>query len=146
MVDDSHNDRATREPRATRGVTDRAVKALKRAPRRYEVWDDDTPGFGVRVAPSGLKTWILRYRSRGRKRRLKLGNLPSVSLADARRHARQALGVEHRPSKSTPPDRDSVVGLWPYGCQRQESRPLAPPWWVVEKPCARASSAHQLTA
>lgn len=93
MVDapDSNTVRTTREAQAARGLTDRAVKALKPAPGRYEVWDEDTPGFGVRVAPSGLKTWILRYRSRGRKRRLKLGNLPSVSLADARRHARQAL-------------------------------------------------------
>jgi hypothetical protein len=72
-------------------LTDRGVKALKAGGQRYEAWDDELPGFGVRVAPSGLKTWVVRYVQAGRKRRLKLGNMPAVSLADARRLARQVL-------------------------------------------------------
>ena len=49
-------------------------------------------GFGLRVSPAGRKTFIVRYRFAGRRRRVSLGGYPVVTLADARRRATQVLG------------------------------------------------------
>ena len=44
-------------------LTDRTVRALK-LPRtgRLAVWDEDYPGFGLRISAEGRRTWILMYR------------------------------------------------------------------------------------
>ena len=65
-------------------LTDRSVAALKVKPERYEVWEDGRTGFGVRIAPSGRKSWLFMYRFAGKARRMTLGAYPSVGLATAR--------------------------------------------------------------
>lgn len=50
-------------------------------------WDDDIKGFGVRVWPSGRKTFFLRYRFRSRPRYLGLGAFGSITLEQARKLA-----------------------------------------------------------
>ncbi len=71
-------------------LTTRFIDSIK-PPKssRTEYWDSSTPGFGLRVAPSGRKTWILMYRVRGDKRlrRATLGTYPTIKLADAREMA-----------------------------------------------------------
>ena len=71
---------------ARKKLTDRAVKLLKARSERYEVWDSSAAGFGVRVSPTGRKSWIYLYRFEGRPRRMTLGTYPRVSLATARAH------------------------------------------------------------
>ena len=63
-------------------ITDKSIAALKPKAQRYEVWDGQ--GFGVRVTPRGVKSWIWLYRYGGKPRRLTLGNYPALGLADAR--------------------------------------------------------------
>ncbi|WP_185958898.1 site-specific integrase [Thalassovita litoralis] len=46
-------------------LTKRAVDALKPRDNRFVVWDAEISGFGVRVAPSGRKTYVLKYRVGG---------------------------------------------------------------------------------
>ena len=46
----------------------------------------------MRVSARGRKSWVLRYRTNGRQRRLTLGTFPSLGLAAARGVARRALG------------------------------------------------------
>lgn len=48
--------------------------------------------LGLRVAPSGRKTWFLLYRYRGQQTRLTLGVYPILSLKEARRKAESQLG------------------------------------------------------
>ena len=63
--------------------------------KRYCLWDSSLQGFGLCVATSGLKTFILRYRARHRfapKRFIKLGNFGPVTPDEARRKATQILG------------------------------------------------------
>ena len=64
--------------------TDRSINALRPKGERYEVWEDGRSSFGVRVAPSGRKSWIYMYRFNGKARRMTLGVYPQLSLADAR--------------------------------------------------------------
>ena len=68
--------------------TDRQIKALKAKKNRYEVWEDNGKGFGVRVSPAGRISFIFLYRFQGKCRRMTFGNYPETSLADA--HAAHA--------------------------------------------------------
>src|SRR5437763_547639 len=50
----------------TRRLSDRTLKALKPAEgKRYELWDVDCPGLGVRVNSKGRKTFVLMTRYPG---------------------------------------------------------------------------------
>ena len=60
--------------------------------RQADYWCVTPRGFGLRVSPGGRKTFIVRYRVAGRRRRVSLGTYPALALADARRRARQVLG------------------------------------------------------
>ena len=57
---------------------------------QVEIWDAKIPGFGVRVGHTGVKTFVMVYRIRGRWRRDTLGQYPKVKLADARGKAEVA--------------------------------------------------------
>jgi integrase len=69
-------------------LTDRQIKALKPLSTRFEVWEDNGKGFGVRVSPAGRKSFIYMYRFQGNSRRMTLGVYPEMSLANA--HASHA--------------------------------------------------------
>src|ERR1700730_1386305 len=62
------------------------------AARRVEIWDDRVPGFGLRISPSGNKSFVLVYRHGGRPYRKTLGRYPLLPLAEARRLALAVLG------------------------------------------------------
>lgn len=66
-------------------LTDKSVKALPIKPTI--VFDDQLPGFGVRVAKSGTKTFLLDYRINGRQRRYSIGQYNAWSVAAAREQA-----------------------------------------------------------
>jgi len=72
-------------------LTDLLLRKLKGEEERIEVWDAKLPGFGVRVSPSGTKSFVLVYRFRGVPRRLTLGRYPVLGLGDARELAKEAL-------------------------------------------------------
>jgi integrase len=77
-------------------ITKRTVGALKTTASEYVAWDDDISGFGVRVRPSGAKTYIVQYRAgAGRKaptRKLTLGPVGKLTPDEARTLARKAVG------------------------------------------------------
>ena len=62
--------------------TDKAIAALKPKAARYEVWEGG--GFGVRVTPRGVKSWVWVYHFERRPRRMTFGTYPAMGLADAR--------------------------------------------------------------
>ncbi|WP_170459637.1 tyrosine-type recombinase/integrase [Ruegeria arenilitoris] len=73
-------------------LTERSVAALKPKEKRYDVSDSLRVGLRVRVAPSGLKTWVFEKRIRGGPLRSHtLGRFPVISLSEARE---KALGLE----------------------------------------------------
>ena len=74
-------------------LTQAAVERLKPPPSgRIEAWDSQLPGFGLRIAASGLKTWQAFYRVNGKTVREKLGTLAQIpNVADARELARQSM-------------------------------------------------------
>ena len=72
-------------------LTARTVKTLRPLNERREYADDLVPGLALRVTPTGDKTWAVRFRVNGRQRRLTLAPYPTMSLAKARKAARNAL-------------------------------------------------------
>jgi integrase len=46
-------------------LTKRTVDAAKVEEKRYVLWDSEISGFGLRVSPSGKKTYVLKYRVGG---------------------------------------------------------------------------------
>src|SRR5262245_9933047 len=77
-------------------ITKRTVDGLKVTASEYVAWDGDIPGFGVRVRPSGAKSYIVQYRAgAGRKaptRKLTLGPVGKLTPDEARTLARKAVG------------------------------------------------------
>ena len=55
------------------------------------VYDDDLAGFGLRLHPSGRRTWFVQYRLGQKQRRLKLGTVEQLDPEKARTHAKAAL-------------------------------------------------------
>jgi integrase len=73
-------------------LTARTVEAVRPpASGRHELFDEDLPGFSIRITSNGRRTACILYRVGSRLRRATLGTLPPLSLADARELARAAL-------------------------------------------------------
>jgi hypothetical protein len=71
-------------------LTDAKIKGLKADAKRYIEWDDGLSGLGVRVSPTGKRSFIFMYRYQGTSRMMTLGTYPRLTLADARYKASQA--------------------------------------------------------
>src|SRR5438477_12356413 len=54
-------------------ITKRTVDALRPEPRQQFLWDADLPGFGMRVTPAGVRSYVLQYRRGALSRRLTIG-------------------------------------------------------------------------
>lgn len=74
--------------------TDKWIEALK--PDGKIVDKREANGFGIRVLPSGVKTWFFIYRYDGKRRFMNLGHYPAISLSEARAMHRQALSQVER--------------------------------------------------
>jgi integrase len=86
---------------ATVKLTKRAIDAMVASEQRFVIWDVELKGFGVRIEPSGAKSFILRYRAGGRgsaKRFITLGKYGVITPEEARRSARDKLGLVARGS------------------------------------------------
>lgn len=91
-----------RRDKLTVSVCTAATKQAK----RYHIWDCELTGFGLRLEPSGTKTFIAKYRANGGGRRAEqkvvtLGRLGPLTPEIARRKAKAILGsvaIGHDPA------------------------------------------------
>jgi integrase len=75
-------------------LTKRTVDAAKPGERDRFVWDEDQPGFGLKVTPAGRKVFLLQYRlggRSGRTRRVTIGSLGQLTSDQARADAKRLL-------------------------------------------------------
>ncbi len=74
-------------------LTERAISAARTDRQQLDLRDGHIRGLMLRVFASGTKSWFINYRAgTGKKRRLKLGRYPDLSLKGARSAALSALG------------------------------------------------------
>ena len=78
-------------------LTKRTVEALEPADKPWIAWDDKLTGFGCRVQPSGIKSFVVNYRAGegGRKapnKRVVVGRYGRIAPDQARRKAQELLG------------------------------------------------------
>ena len=73
-------------------ITKRFVDSAEIRDDRWIAWDDDLPGFGLAVMPSGVKSYVVRYRTDGRRdRRQTIGRAGVITPDEARTTAREIL-------------------------------------------------------
>ncbi len=72
-------------------LTKRSVEALEPQDKEYGVRDHELKGFGIRVMPSGRKTYQVQYRAAGRTRKFKIGVHGAITADEARREAKKLL-------------------------------------------------------
>src|SRR5437016_1886844 len=75
----------------TQNLTDRFVRFVKPTDRQTDYWDQALRGFGLRVSPGGKKVFQIFYRHGRLQRRMTIGPFPILSLADARKLAKDLL-------------------------------------------------------
>jgi integrase len=81
-------------------LSKRTVDAAAPEARRFTVWDSELKGFGLVVQPSGIKSYIVRYRVGGGRtgtlKQMVLGRHGAVTPEEARSLARKALAAVAR--------------------------------------------------
>ncbi len=87
-------------------------------PGRF-VWDSEVPGFGVRVTPNGVKTYIFQYRTLDRRQgKMAIGRYPVLTVDEARKRARELRAgvdqgrnpsVERKSLRDAPTVRDLAI-------------------------------------
>ena len=97
-----------------RRLTDASVARLALAAREYTVWDTRHAGLGVRVRPSGHRTYVYHRKGEEGARRITLGSALLMGVEEARR---ECLAIETdarsgRPERGVVPTfADFVAGL-----------------------------------
>ena len=88
-------------------LTQATVAALKLPKGKSETitFDDDLPGFGLRMRAGGSCTWIYQYKLGSQHRRVTLGNAAALTVTQARKtatelHAHVRLGKDPAGEKS----------------------------------------------
>jgi len=73
-------------------LTKRVLDEARASDSETILWDESLRGFGVRLQPSGVKSFLVQYRNAGgRSRRLTLGRYGVLTVDEARKRAREVL-------------------------------------------------------
>lgn len=103
-----------------RRLTDAGIARLRPERREFTVWDTRVPGLGVRVRPSGLRTYIHLRKSSAGVKKVSLGPATSRGIEEVRRDC-LATAATVAEEKGTVPEevpvfREFVTGVWKTTC------------------------------
>jgi integrase len=79
-------------------LTKRLIDASQPREKRYEIWDSEVTGFGLRIGVSGTKTFVIRYRAEGGgreapRRYVTVGRFGALTVEQARKKAKELLAA-----------------------------------------------------
>jgi integrase len=71
-------------------LTAKATAGLKLPPGKTDhiEWDDDVPGFGLRLREGGNRSYVFQYKTGDRQRRVALGSVAAIDIGKARETAK----------------------------------------------------------
>ncbi len=72
-------------------LTNHAISAARPRASEYTLWDSALNHFGLRVYPSGVRSFIVQIRVQGRMRKFALGRFPATGITEARKQAAALL-------------------------------------------------------
>ena len=125
---------AEQTPKRCRLNGNLARRCFPRSTADYTIWDDELPGFGLRVRKSGGRgSWIVIVYRRGKRLRLTVGRCGTASAVWARREARAALAEAALDGLPKPPLATATVSFADYAAEF--TRDYARHW--------KASTAHR---
>lgn len=77
-------------------LTSAKVQTLKLPAGKSEAifFDDDLPGFGIRLRERGSRTWIFQYKLGSKQRRMTLGSASAITVEKARKGYRNKNGKD----------------------------------------------------
>src|SRR3546814_8347369 len=82
-------------------LTKRVVDAVVAEAKDYVLWDEELPGFGLRIFPTGKRSYLITYRSGGRSRRYTIGThgiwTPEAATREAKMQLARVAPGEDRP-------------------------------------------------
>ena len=80
-------------------LTKKLIDTIPACDRDRFIWDAELKGFGVRVWPSGRKTFVAKYRigggRNGATRRFTIGTYGTLTVDEARTAARKVLSAAY---------------------------------------------------
>lgn len=77
-------------------LTKRTIDALPIKDSDYAIWDSELRGFGIRVWPSGKKTYVLKCRVKGKQKKYSIGTHGVFTVDQARTNAIEYLSEAKR--------------------------------------------------
>jgi len=89
-----------------KSLTELSVRKCSPKSARYEIWDTRVAGLGLRVSPSGIKSYFVSYRFGGVRKRHTVGRHPEVSLNAARTRALEIRAMVSRDEDPEPKEFD----------------------------------------
>ncbi len=100
-----------------RKLTDAGIVRLRAGAREYTVWDTQIAGLGVRVRPSGSRTFIYHRKTDRGLRKLSFGPAALSKVKEVRRACMEVAasgdtGADDVPRGKAPLFRDFVAGPW----------------------------------
>ncbi|HMA71391.1 MAG TPA: site-specific integrase [Xanthobacteraceae bacterium] len=109
-------------------------KEGKYVPGDHVEWDDNLPGFGLRLREGGSRNWVFQYSLGDKQRRMSLGSATAIALVKAREtaselHAKVRLGQDPAGQKAESQQRAAetfeAIALQYLAVRKREMRPGA---------------------
>ena len=101
-----------------RRLTDAGIARLRPEVREYTMWDTAVRGLGVRVRPSGSRTFIYHRKTDRGVKKMSFGPARLRKVEEVRRDclAAEAIGANEDTPEPAPLFRDFVAGSWKAAC------------------------------
>ena len=80
----------------TMHLDQRRADALRPRRTAYDIRDRDLRGFGIRVRPSGRRTWFVHIRCDGERVRRTVGDAGTAAASEARKRAAEPIAALRR--------------------------------------------------